>query len=99
MKIFMSVSQMQALYSLLDLQWNMAQGDEELMVAQAIREVRLAMMKRVIRMAEEQKNYTNVKITTVQAYALRIVLSRLGWIEPLADSVRVYLLCKVDAHL
>lgn len=99
MKVFMSVEQLKALYDLLNMHWWDAGTDEELMVAQCMSEMRLQMMKRVIRMAEEQKRYTTIKVTTVQAYALRIVLSRLGWIEPLADSVRVYLLCKVDAHL
>ena len=99
MKVFMAGSQLNALYSLLNLHWFDAQTDEELMVVQCMRELRLQLMKRVIKMAEDGKNYTTIKITVVQAYALRVVLSRMGWVAPLEDSVRVYLLCKVDAHL
>lgn len=99
MRLFLSMSQAQALYHLLAPQLSCELTDELVLVMLTCKDIRLKLMRRMMLSHAAEKQYTSIKFKQAEVFALRMVLSRIGWLEPLADSVRVYVLMGADALL
>lgn len=99
-KLFFSIAQASSLYGLLRPYTMDSEAEDSYnLLCAALDRVKSNMIKKLIAAAEARRQYMTLKFTVAESYALRIVLSNYGWIDPLSDSTRIYVLTAIDSKL